>query len=145
MSYYTKRIKLCNTCFKSSALIIVMLAKPKFLIQNMFGKTDYIMIQEPKIASSTLLCNTNWQSNWPMYYKLWFLVEKRHSNLGISEIYHRRCLKKHPEPQEQKWILAQKRGKKASRIKLRGKTEKIKKKPQEKQYLKSRIFSGESW
>lgn len=38
----------------------------------MFGKTDYITIQKPKIASSTLLCNTNWQPNWTEYYKLIF-------------------------------------------------------------------------
>lgn len=38
----------------------------------MFGRTDYITIQQPKIASSTLLCNTNWQPNWTEYYKLIF-------------------------------------------------------------------------
>lgn len=31
-----------------------MQSKHKFLIQKMSGKTDYIMIQKPKIATSTL-------------------------------------------------------------------------------------------
>lgn len=71
----------------------------------MFGKTD---IQKPKIASRTLyVIPTGSQIGLSIIN--WFLIERRHSNLGISEIDHSQCCKKHPDPQEQKWILSQKR------------------------------------
>lgn len=85
----------------------------------MFSKTDKIMIQKPRIAWSTLLCNMNQKPVWLKYYKLQFFVEIRLSNLRISEIDQTQCLKKHPECKEQEWISVTKREMKANYIELK--------------------------
>lgn len=76
------------------------------------------MIQKPRIAWSTLLCNMNQKPVWLQYYKLQFFVEIRLSNLRISETDRTQCLKKHSECKEQEWISVTKREMKANYIEL---------------------------
>lgn len=94
----------------------------------MFGRIDYITIQKPKIASSTLLCNTNWQPNWTEYYKLIFNrketlkswnFQNRLQSMSENKEFLSTCKKEYISSEE----------KMASYIKLRGNTERNNRKP----------------